>query len=145
MPRIDIWPIYTLSTQNSGALSCEMRGYTSICKREKEKIISYFNQGCLCLVLFRFSVSGAPIIRPIWWVSPNDEHALMIDSEFLVGDTLLVAPVLEKGATKRDIYLPEGDWHDEINDQHESGKQWIRDYKVELSKVAYFTAARILG
>ena len=37
-----------------------------------------------------------------------DEEALTIEDEFLLGDSLLVAPILEEGAIKRDVYLPRG-------------------------------------
>ena len=37
-----------------------------------------------------------------------DIEALSVEDEFLLGDSLLVAPVLEEGAIKRDIYLPRG-------------------------------------
>ena len=53
--------------------------------------------------------TGAPIIRPLWWMAPNDKVALATDSHFLVGDILLVAPILEKGSFARDIYLPAGE------------------------------------
>ena len=54
--------------------------------------------------------SGAPIIRPLWYRWPEDEHAYLIDDQFMVGDALLVAPVLERGATGRSVYLPRGKW-----------------------------------
>ena len=37
-----------------------------------------------------------------------DDVALSVEDQFLLGDSLLVAPVLEEGAIKRDIYLPRG-------------------------------------
>ncbi|XP_066299606.1 myogenesis-regulating glycosidase-like [Branchiostoma lanceolatum] len=52
--------------------------------------------------------TGDPIIRPLWWLAPQDETSLTIDSEFLIGDELLAAPVLDQGATARDVYLPPG-------------------------------------
>ena len=39
-----------------------------------------------------------------------DGEALTVEDEFLLGDFLLVAPVLEEGAIKRDVYLPRGRW-----------------------------------
>ncbi|KAL3847851.1 hypothetical protein ACJMK2_018742 [Sinanodonta woodiana] len=84
---------------------------------------------------------GAPLIRPLWWMFPEDPVALETDSEFLVGDRLLVAPVLEKEARMRDIYLPPGRWEDELHDETlgplEEGK-WLRNYRVELNQVATF-------
>ena len=44
----------------------------------------------------------------MWWLDPMDDEALSVEDEFLLGDSLLVAPVLEEGAIKRDIYLPRG-------------------------------------
>ncbi|XP_077986184.1 myogenesis-regulating glycosidase-like [Glandiceps talaboti] len=84
--------------------------------------------------------SGAPILRPLWWVAPNDEAALTIDSEFLIGDDFLVAPILDKGARKRDIYLPRGQWKDELgNLGNVNGGQWLYDYKIDLDQIATFT------
>lgn len=84
--------------------------------------------------------TGAPIIRALWWIAPLDEEALRIDTEFLVGDDLLVAPVVEEGATARDIYLPAGNWKDELNGGAVlEGERWYRDYRVLLDELAYFT------
>lgn len=83
--------------------------------------------------------TGEPIIRPLWWVAPTDEVAQSIDSEFLVGDDILVAPVLDKGATKRNIYLPSGKWRDMIHDQVLDGGQWINDFPADLDELPYFT------
>jgi len=52
--------------------------------------------------------TGSPIIRPLWWLAPTDEVSQTIDNEFLLGDGLLVAPVLVRGATSRRVYLPAG-------------------------------------
>jgi len=60
------------------------------------------------------TLTGAPIIRPLWWVAPTDPEALSIGDEFLVGDDLLVAPVIVQSARSRDIYLPAGLWRDEL-------------------------------
>ena len=46
------------------------------------------------------------ICSQVWWLDPMDEEALGLEDEFLLGDSLLVAPVLEEGAVKRDVYLP---------------------------------------
>ena len=52
--------------------------------------------------------SGSPIVRPLWWLAPTDEVAQTIDNEFLLGDSLLVAPVVVRGVTSRLIYFPPG-------------------------------------
>ncbi|XP_023215385.1 uncharacterized protein LOC111618155 isoform X1 [Centruroides sculpturatus] len=83
--------------------------------------------------------TGVPIIRPLWWIDPKDNVALTIDSEFLVGDELLVAPVLEEGSRSRDIYLPRGTWKDELRNNTHSGPIWLRKYSVDLKELPRFT------
>ncbi|XP_060065783.1 myogenesis-regulating glycosidase-like [Ylistrum balloti] len=84
-------------------------------------------------------VSGAPLIRPLWWIAPEDQIALTIDSEFLVGDTLLVAPILENGQRQRDVYLPEGMWIDNLTGKIVKGGQWLTGYKIDLKEIATFS------
>jgi len=84
--------------------------------------------------------TGAPIIRPIWWLAePGDEPTLTVNDEFLLGDEVLVAPVVEKGATSRDVYLPRGQWRDELcNGTVLGGGRWYRDYRVALDELPRF-------
>ncbi len=61
---------------------------------------------------WQMSRYGWPMVRPLAWLAP-DEAALWEDeSAFLCGDALLVAPVMEAGATSRPVRLPPGDWYD---------------------------------
>jgi alpha-glucosidase len=57
------------------------------------------------------SQTGIPIQRPLVLEYQDDVSARDIDDEFLLGDSLLVAPVLERGLTARQVYLPQGSWH----------------------------------
>lgn len=47
-----------------------------------------------------------PIIRPTFFNFPNDAHCLEDCDDFMLGDSLLVAPVVEQGALQRRVYLP---------------------------------------
>jgi alpha-glucosidase (family GH31 glycosyl hydrolase) len=53
--------------------------------------------------------SGEPIVRPMEYMYSHQGYAAVKD-QFLLGDGILVAPVLEKGATARTIVFPEGSW-----------------------------------
>ncbi len=57
-------------------------------------------------------LSGTPIMRPLFWHYPNDYKAYTIKDEYLFGENLLVAPVLEEQQCRRTVYLPEGTWYD---------------------------------
>ncbi len=56
--------------------------------------------------------TGLPIIRPLVLHYENDKNVRNMNDEFLVGESLLVAPVVDQGVTKRLVYLPQGDWYD---------------------------------
>ena len=56
------------------------------------------------------SKNGYPIIRPLWWIAPNDEQAVYSNDQFLIGDDVMVAPIITPAATKRRVYFPEGTW-----------------------------------
>ena len=53
---------------------------------------------------------GWPAIRPLFFRFPDDTKSWMISDQFLLGDDLLLAPVVEQGATTRTLYLPPGRW-----------------------------------
>ncbi len=56
--------------------------------------------------------TGLPLMRPLFLHYPQDEKVLFMDDQFMLGEHLLIAPVLHKGATARQVYLPEGRWYD---------------------------------
>jgi alpha-glucosidase len=64
----------------------------------------------LYTLLREASVTGAPVLRPLVWLAPEDQEAVVTFDEFLFGSDLLVAPVMRPGQTKRLTYLPRGRW-----------------------------------
>lgn len=56
--------------------------------------------------------TGAPYVRPLWWGAPEERSLRDCEDAFLLGDALLVAPVLECGADRRAVRLPRGRWYD---------------------------------
>ena len=63
--------------------------------------------------------SGMPIVRPLWLAYPDDPQATRQDQQFLLGPDVLVAPVVEPGATNRAVYFPAGCWqHPEQGSRH---------------------------
>lgn len=56
--------------------------------------------------------SGLPVLRPMLLATSGSPLVADMWDQFLVGSELLVAPVLDPGATGRSVYLPEGKWLD---------------------------------
>ncbi|MFD8820479.1 glycoside hydrolase family 31 protein, partial [Streptomyces sp. NPDC059627] len=61
--------------------------------------------------------TGAPYVRPLWWGAPEDRALRDCEDAFLLGDSLLVAPVLDPGADRRAVQLPRGRWYDTVTEQ----------------------------
>lgn len=55
--------------------------------------------------------SGIPPLRPIFWENPEESNLWDIDDEFLLGESLLIAPVVSEGNHTRQITLPPGIWY----------------------------------
>ncbi|MEP7289248.1 MAG: glycoside hydrolase family 31 protein [Chloroflexota bacterium] len=71
------------------------------------------------------SQNGWPIVRPVFMADPADSNLRKIEDAFMVGDSLLVAPILEKGQTEREVYLPRGRWFDYHTNQPMFGGKTI--------------------
>jgi len=50
--------------------------------------------------------SGLPVMRALEFAFPNDPAVTDMTDEYLYGENLLVAPILEEGATSRKVYFP---------------------------------------
>ena len=56
--------------------------------------------------------TGLPIMRHLVLAYPADRRAAAVEDQFLFGPDLLAAPVLDRGAARRRLYLPRGRWID---------------------------------
>jgi alpha-glucosidase len=72
------------------------------------------------------SQTGCPLVRPLFWIDPQEHSLWEVDDAFLVGDVLLVAPVLAEGRRERSLTLPPGGWYDLVGDQFFSGKADVK-------------------
>jgi alpha-glucosidase (family GH31 glycosyl hydrolase) len=64
-------------------------------------------------------------MRAMWLHYSNDPQVLNMGSQYLWGRDMLIAPVFEKGATTRKVYLPKGDWYDWWSGEKQSGGQTV--------------------
>jgi alpha-glucosidase/alpha-D-xyloside xylohydrolase len=67
------------------------------------------------------SKMGLPIMRALWLHYSDDPAATARGDQYLWGRDILVAPVTEKGATTRSVYLPKGLWFDFWTEERQQG------------------------
>lgn len=62
-------------------------------------------------------------------------------TEYLLGEHILVAPVIVENARSRDVYLPAGLWRDENKPSSPliNGRSWLRNYPANLEVLPWFT------
>lgn len=90
------------------------------------------------------AATGMPIMRALWLHYPDDPQAVARADEYLWGPNLLVAPVVEQGATARQLYLPRGNWYDFwTGERVEGGKEVSREVDLETMPL-YVRAGAIL-
>jgi alpha-glucosidase/alpha-D-xyloside xylohydrolase len=78
------------------------------------------------------ATTGMPIMRALWMHFPDDPKAVECGDQYLWGRNMLVAPVVEKGATTRTIYLPRGAWYDFwTHERVEGGREISRPVDLE--------------
>jgi alpha-glucosidase/alpha-D-xyloside xylohydrolase len=83
---------------------------------------------------------GLPLMRALWLHYPDDPQAVRLGDQYLWGPHLLVAPVIEKQATQRRVYLPAGTWYDWWTGKSLDGSRWI-ERPVDLATLPLFVRA----
>ncbi len=89
--------------------------------RLRYRLMPYLNN-----LAFETWLTGLPMMRPVFFDFPADPAAWNLPGQYLFGPAFLVAPVVEQGATCREVYLPSGaDWYDFWTDRRYVGGQTI--------------------
>lgn len=83
---------------------------------------------------------GVPMIRPTFLLDRKDERLYGQDDVFMVGENLLVAPVLQEGATSKTFFLPKGVWFDYWTRQRAIGGREIT-VEAPLNQMPMFVLA----
>ncbi len=86
------------------------------------------------------SQTGMPIVRALWLHHADDPVAVGRGDEYLWGKDIFVAPVIEKNATSRRLYLPRGSWFDFWTDERVAGGREI-DRAVDLATMPLYVRA----
>ncbi len=83
-------------------------------------------------------LSGKPLMIPLFYEFPDNEHLLTYDSAYLWGDAFFVAPIKQPGVKEMQVYLPKGNtWTDFYTEKKYHGGQYIT-IPVSMSHIPVF-------
>jgi alpha-glucosidase (family GH31 glycosyl hydrolase) len=101
-----------------------------ICRKYLE--LRYRMLPYLYSAVHELATTGMPIMRALWLRFPDDPKAVACGDQYLWGKSVLVAPVVEKGASTRRVYLPRGGWYDFwAHERVEGGREVSRPVDLE--------------
>lgn len=81
--------------------------------------------------------TGEPLMRALVLDWPDDLNCRQLEDQYLFGPAYLVAPVIQEGASSRDVYLPSGQWRDFWDGPDAplvAGGRWLKAYSAPLLK-----------
>jgi alpha-glucosidase (family GH31 glycosyl hydrolase) len=115
--------------------------YTSINRKYlmlKQRLTPYMYTLCR-----EASETGVPAVRGLVLEYPDDLTCRgdLVNHEFLLGKSLLVAPVYRDAVFRDSIYLPEGEWFDFWDGRRYPGNNRINHYPAPLEKLPLFVKA----
>ncbi len=80
----------------------------------------------LYTLCFEANQTGVPMMRPLMMEYPNDEETWNISDQFMVGEQVMVAPIVRPYTKHRIVYFPEGRWIDYwTKERFEGGRRYI--------------------
>ena len=136
------WKQVDRAANNAGQFSPAAGQVTAQCRAVIElrmELLPYLHAAFV-----RYHQEGLPPLRAVVMDYPDDRETRSLDDEYLMGDSLLVAPVAVTDAApatdqpvQRTVYLPAGDWQDFWTGQHYPGHQHMT-VTVALDRVPVF-------
>ena len=80
---------------------------------------------------------GLPIFRPMIMEYEKDMNLLNMREQFMLGENMLVAPVLYEGERSKTVYLPKGSWFNYFTREKLQGGKWYK-LPCELDEILVF-------
>lgn len=86
------------------------------------------------------NATGIPMMRSMAYEYPDDATAAAMEFQYMLGDSLLVAPIENEGQTEKLLYLPSGEWIDFFWGAKRPGNSLIT-YQANLDTIPVFVKA----
>jgi alpha-D-xyloside xylohydrolase len=111
---IEVGAFYPFSRDHSSVISPrqELYQWESVAESARNalgmryKLLPYFYT-----LNYEAHISGAPIARPLFFSFPNYIECYGLSTQFLLGSSLMISPVLEQGKTEVRALFPPGTWY----------------------------------
>lgn len=69
--------------------------------------------------------TGVGLVRPMFYEFPDDPIAATLTEQWMLGEAILVAPIVEEARTTQPVYLPAGEWIDYVSGARYRGPGWL--------------------
>lgn len=99
--------------------------------------IRYSFASYLYNLVYRMNKYGELVNAPMFYYYQDDQEALAINDQYMVGPSLMVAPILDKECNRRIVYFPEGEWVDYFSNQIYKGNNHYM-IKMDLSECGIY-------
>lgn len=117
---------------------------------ESSKVLEKFTKLKLGLMPYLYAMSikaartGIPVLRPMILEFPADPAVKYLDQQYMLGDSILVAPIFNK-AGKVDYYLPDGNWTHYLTGEIKKGGCWYSEQYDYFSLPIYIRQDSVLA
>lgn len=137
MPRFSIHSTNTDNTVTEPWMFSDMKQYIKAAIDLRYRMSPY-----LYSLMYRAHVTGLPLMEPMFMAFQNDTNTWTEGVDFMWGESLLVANVVEKGAKTRKVYLPKAEdaevrFYDFWTRQEYAARQEI-EIPVDISSMPLF-------
>ncbi|XP_050888096.1 alpha-xylosidase 1 isoform X3 [Lathyrus oleraceus] len=111
---IEVGAFYPFSRDHSSVISPrqELYRWESVAESARNALgMRYKLLPYLYTLNYEAHISGAPIARPLFFSFPNYVQCYGLSTQFLLGSSLMISPVLEQGKTEVEALFPPGTWY----------------------------------
>lgn len=83
---------------------------------------------------------GTPLARPMNYYDPQNNTLAKLNNQYFWGSSFIVAPILERGQTQRNVFFPEGTWINYYNYKRYEGESFYT-IKAPIEQIPLFVKA----
>ncbi len=128
----EITQICTLEDKNHGLLDQELKKIAKKSIELRYELLPYIYD-----LYYISHKEGLPIFRPMIMEYEKDMNLLNMREQFMLGENMIVAPVLYEGERSKTLYLPKGSWFNYFTMEKLQGGKWYK-LPCELDEILVF-------